>query len=267
MLAGVAWSSLAWATPRQLLFSYPNETLPAGSVEIESMVDVNPLRTPADPASTDAGNLWTPQYTLQTELEYGITDRWELGFYQVFKAEPQAGGDNLLGFDGLKWRVRTRLAEPGQWPVDVGFYLELEPMHDELALDEKVNLQRRLGRLTWMANLWVEEVLERPLDTSAHGRAGHFIINPTSGLVLQVSPAFHPGIEFWARGQLSKTGDTPQDRDNSGMHYFVGLTSHVNFGRFWWSAGLYVHANGAKTPQPGDAYGPVWFRSILGLEL
>jgi hypothetical protein len=266
-LVSLGFASLVGATPRRLPFTYPNETLAEAAVEIEGYSDVNLLRSAADPNDPNAGNIWTPQYIFQIELEYGLSDRWELGFYQIFRAEPQPGGDNLMGFDGLKWRIRTRLAEPGQLPIDIGFYLELETMHDELSLEEKVNLQRRLGRLTWMANLWVEETLARPLDTTAHGRTGHFIVNPTTGIVIQTTPGFHPGIEFWARGQVSPSGVSAQDRENSRVHYFVGPTAHVNFGRLWWSAGLYVHANSVKPPQPGDAYGPVWFRSVLGMEL
>ena len=257
----------AGATPRALPFTYPNETLAQGEVEIESYVDVNPLRTVAEPTDPTAGNIWNPEYTIQTELEYGITDRWELGLYQVFKATPQAGGDNSMGFDGLKWRLRTRLAEPGELPVDLGFYLELETMHDELSLEGKVNLQRRWGRATWMANLWAEETLARPYDTKSHGRQLHFVIDPTTGLVFQVTPTFHPGVEFWARGELSANGPTPQDRENSRVHYFIGPTTHLNFGKFWFSLGLYLHANNMHTPAPGDTYGPIWFRSVVGLEL
>jgi len=255
------------ATPRALPFTYPNETLAQGEIEIESYVDVNPLRSVADPNDPTVGNIWNPEYTIQTELEYGLSDHWELGLYQVFKAAPQVGGDNSMVFDGLKWRVRTRLAEPGELPVDLGFYLELETMHDELSLEGKINLQRRFGRLTWMANLWEEETLSRPLDSKMRGRQLHFIVNPTTGVVFQVTPTFHPGIEFWARGELSANGPTPQERENSRVHYFIGPTSHLNFGRFWFSMGLYLHANTMRTPEPGDAYGPVWFRSVVGLEL
>jgi hypothetical protein len=267
VLGIAALASTATATPRRLPFTYPNETLPEGGVEIETYVDVNPLRTLADEARPADGNVWAPEYTIQTEFEYGLTERWELGFYEVFKADPQGGGGNVLGFDGLKWRIRNRLAEPGQLPVDIGFYLELETMHDELALEGKVNLQRRIGHFTWMANLWVEEAVQRPFDTKAHGRETHFVVNPTTGVVLQVTPAFHPGIEFWARGQLRPRGDTAQEHRNQSMHYFVGPTTHINFGRLWWSAGLYLHANRLEAPRSGDAYGPIWFRTVLGLEL
>jgi len=260
-------AATAWATPRTLPFSYPNETLPKGGLELEMYTDLNPLRVAADPSDASAGNMWAPEYRLQTEFEYGITDRVELGLYQVFEAPAVPGGDNALLFDGLKWRVRTRLAEPGELPVDIGLYLELETMHDELALEGKVNLQRRLGKVRLLANLWAEEAWVRPLDTKAHGREAEFIVNPTAGASFEVTPTFQPGFEYWGRGQLSASGDTAQDRENSRVHHFLGPTSHLNFGRLWWTAGLYLHLNSLSTPTPGDAYGPVWFRSVIGLDL
>ena len=30
---------------------------------------------------------------------------------------------------------------------------------------------------------------------------------------------------------------------------------------------VYAHLNDVNTPQPGEAYGPFWFRSVLGLDL
>lgn len=260
-------ASVAFATPRTLPFSYPNETLSKGALEVELYTDVNPLRAAADPADPAAGNSWSVAYQLQTEFEYGLSDRVELGFYQVFEANPQPGGDNTLLFDGLKWRVRTRLAEPGQWPVDVGLYLELETMHDELSLEGKVNLQKRLGPVRLLSNLWVEESFVHPLDTKAHGREAEFIVNPTAGLSVEVTPTFQPGLEYWARGQLAASGDTPQDRENSRVHHFLGPTVHLNFGRLWWTGGLYANLNSSHTPEPGDDYGPVWFRSVLGIDL
>jgi len=261
------FASSALATPRTLPFSYPYETLSKGELELEAYTDVNPLRVAADPADSNAGLLWSPEYRLQTEFEYGLSDRVELGFYQAFEASPQPGGDNALLFDGLKWRVRTRVAEAGELPVDISLYLELETMFDELALEGKVNLQRRVGRLRLLANLWAEEVWARPLDTKAHGREMEFVINPTAGASFEVTPSFHPGLEYWARGQLSASGETAQERENSRVHHFLGPTSHLNFGRLWWTAGLYFNLNSSSRPNEGDAYGPVWFRSVLGLDL
>ncbi|HEY8077527.1 MAG TPA: hypothetical protein VIF62_25550 [Labilithrix sp.] len=258
-------SAAASATSRPLPFTYPNETLPEGQLELELYTDVNPLRVHADAADPTKGNLWEPAYQLQSEFEYGLTDRFELGFYQVFEATPQDGGDNSLRFDGLKWRVRTRLAEPGQWPVDIGLYLELETMHDELALEEKVNLQRRLGRLRLMANLWVEQQVARPLDKSQRSDL-QFVVNPTAGFVYEVTPTFQPGAEYWSRGLLSPEGEG-QERHDSAVQHYVGPTVHLNFGKLWWSAGVYAHLNDVDKPPPGGVWGPVWFRSVIGLEL
>ena len=257
----------ALANPRPLPFTYPYETLPEGSLEVELYTDVTPLRVQLDPAAPAAGRIWEPRYAIENEIEYGINDRWELGFYQVFEANPRDGGDNGMTFDGLKFRLRTRIAEAGELPVDIGLYFELETMHDEISLEGKVDLARRFGRLRWMANLWVEESFGRPYDTSAHGQSAAFIVNPTMGLTYQFAPAFSLGAEYWARGQLRASGPDDQARENSRVHHFLGPAVHLDFGKLWWSFGLYANLNTMKTPEPGDLYGPVWARSVIGLEL
>jgi hypothetical protein len=241
--------------------------LPEGELELELYTDVKPLRVPANAADPAAGELWSPAIRLQNEFEYGLTDRVELAFYQVFQSSPKAGGGSAFQFDGLIWRVRTRLAEAGDWPVDVGLYFEIETMRDELALEAKVLLQRRIGQFRWIANLWAEEEFERPFDAKEQGRAAHFIINPTTGIAFEVTPSFHPGIEYFARGQVDPSGDTAQARDRSRVHQFAGPTLHLNWGRLWWSVGLYAHLNDIDTPSVGSAYGPFWFRNLIGLEL
>jgi hypothetical protein len=259
-------SPAARANPRPLPFTYPYETLPEGAAELELYNDMNPLRVNADPNDPSMGRLWEPQYKLQAEFEYGITDRWELGLYQVFEANPEDGGNNHLTFDGFKWRIRTRLAEAGELPVDIGFYLELETLHDEWALEEKILLQRRFGRLRWMGNIWIEEEYERPFDAAKRSDL-ELIVNPATGFTYEVTRTFHPGIEYWARGQISPEGETDLDRKNNMVHHYVGPTTHLNFGKLWLSLGLYAHLNDISKPQPGEAYGPFWFRSVLGLDL
>jgi hypothetical protein len=183
----------------------------------------------------------------------------------VFQAEPQDGGDNNLKFDGFKWRVRTRIAEAGELPVDIGLYLELETLHDEWALEEKILLSRQFGKLRALANLWVEQEVERPFDGSKSGEL-ELIVNPTAGLTYQVTPVFQPGVEYWGRGSLAPEGEGV-DRQNSKVHHFVGPAVHLNFGKLWLTAGLYAHLNDIHTPRPGEKYGPVWFRSVIGIDL
>lgn len=265
-LSTIACSSRALATPRSLPFTYPYETNAEGELELELYGDVSPVRVEAGPQSRQpTARLWEPAYQLQYEIEYGVSDRIELGFYQVFEAKPLDGGANSMVFDGFKWRVRGRLAEAGQWPIDVALYLELETLHDEMSLEEKVILAKRFGRWHWMANLWVEESEHRPLDPPE--RSFHFVVNPTTGLTYEVTPGFQPGVEYWARGELGTVGDNAAEIVNNQVHHFVGPTVHIDFGKLWWSAGVYVDLNNTHDPQPNEVYGPVWVRTVLGLAL
>src|SRR5262245_52459667 len=102
LLAVMATAGTVSANPRPLPFTYPYETLGAEEAEIEQYIDTTPLKTP-DP-DNPGGQLWDQGYRLQTELEYGITDRLELGLYLVFANDP--GGP--LAFDGTKQRLRFR---------------------------------------------------------------------------------------------------------------------------------------------------------------
>jgi hypothetical protein len=253
----------ARANPHVLPFNYPYETLPEGQAEIEMYTDTTPLRVHADPADASKGRLWEPWYRLTTEIEYGVDDRWELAFYQAFEATPQDGGSNSLGFDGFKWRARTRFAESGEWPVDVGAYVELETMHDELAFEEKLLLSKSFGRWLWLANLWVEQQIERPFDAKPYRSDLELVLNPTTGLSYEVTRVFHLGLEYWGRGIVFKENATHNDRFTN----FVGPAFHVNFGKVWTSLAVYADLSDATKPLPGEIYGPFWARVMLGIEL
>jgi len=255
----------AKATPHPLPFNYPYATLPQGTAEIETYADFTPDRVYADPAGDPTqGRLWEPRYYLQIESEFGITDRTEGAFYIAAQGEPQNGGSNAFSLDGFKWRVRHRFVEAGKWPVDVGVYLELETMHDEIALEEKLLLEKQVGRFRFDVNLWIEEALTRPFDDAQ--RQLEFIINPTAGFTYQVTPAFHLGLEYWARGRLDVSSSDP-DYPSERVTNFFGPTIHGNFGRAWVTLGLYANLNDMDKPLPGEFYGPIWARALFGLEL
>ena len=96
---------------------------------------------------------------LQVEIEHGITNRLEFGFYATVVPEP---GESLVATpatvqsNGLKQRLRYRFAEAGEWPIDVGLYFELVENTREVELEAKVLLQRRVGIFrfvaTWLAS-------------------------------------------------------------------------------------------------------------------
>jgi hypothetical protein len=264
LLPVLVTAATASATPQPLPFTYVYETLPKGSLELEQYADYTPIKV-----LDQGGNPLTYGASqFQTEFEYGITDRLELGLYVTIAPTTDAAQNvpPLTEGTGIKERLRLRLAEEGQWPLDVGLYGELVENERELELEAKIILQRRIGDLRIVANLWGEREYE---NFSVH--QGDWVINPTVGLTYQVTPVFHPGIEGWMRAEYPDS--SPPRTFNLGPQAYVGPTMMFDFGNFWWSTGAYLRAtdvghplnDGRDPPGPPDAFGNVWIRMIIGL--
>ena len=53
-----------------------------------------------------------------------------------------------------------------------------------------------------------------------------------------------------------------------GPHVYVGPTVMLAMDRLWWSNGVYFRAtDAARRVEPGDAYGRIWVRSVIGFNL
>jgi len=163
----------------------------------ETSVDVGPARGARELDDGTLEGVTAPRYVIQTELEYGLTDRLELGMYLVWRQAASAETP-FLRFQGLKQRLRWRLAEPGAWPVDVGLYLEVAELHDELEFEEKLLLRKAWGPLEAVVNLWVEQ--EWYFQTGET----KYLYNPTAGLTWELSPAVTLGPEYWMRGPFDR---------------------------------------------------------------
>ena len=255
--ASLLSASRANANPRPLPFTYIYETLPEGETELEQYVDYTPVKALLSTGSP----VFYGVSQFQTEFEYGITDRLELGLYVTFAPKPgdsYAQVPTMIEGNGVKQRLRLRLAEEGQWPVDVALYGELTENEQEIEVEAKVILQKRFGDFRAVANLWAERefYFENKRD---------WVLNPTAGITYQVSPTVTPGIEYWMRVEFPDPAPSPRPF-NVGPHQFVGPTLMLNLGRLWWTSGVYVRLNEfGRSLQPGDAFGSVWFRTVIGV--
>jgi len=267
LLPALLFAKTASATPQPLPFTYVYETLPKGSVELEQYADYTPIKL----QNTENKPVLYGASQFQTEFEYGITDRLELGLYVTIAPASSESPANYVSVPpltegtGIKERLRLRLAEEGQWPLDVGLYGELVENERELELEAKIILQRRIGSLKLVANLWAEREYE---NFDSH--QGDWVINPTFGVTYQVTPVFHPGIEGWMRAEYPDS--SPPRTFNLGPQIYAGPTMMFDFGNFWWSTGVYYRVTYADRPLfdgggllPPDAFGHVWVRMIIGL--
>jgi hypothetical protein len=266
---------LAHATPRPLPFTYNYETLGEGELEVEQYVDLDPIRVYG---STSATPIWALASQFQTEFEYGITNRLELGLYVTLAPEPTGGQystssglPSLMESNGVKQRLRYRLLDEGVLPIDIGLYGELTENDHEFEIEAKVILQKRFGNLRIAANVVGEH------EWYFASPQQDWIFDPSAGVTYQVTPVFQPGIDSWMwfehtnqPAALTETmiKDTTM---NLRPNVYVGPAMLFNFGKFWWSTGVYFRVtnlsyNDAKEGTVGnDIFGPLWFRTIMGI--
>jgi len=148
--AALALPSLASADQRTYAFTYPAVTAPKGAVDVELY---STLTTP--PGDSPDPRSWVHQ----VELEYGLTDRWDVALYNVFRRD--YGG--AFQYEAIKLESRYRVTEPGTAPVDVVAYLEVEQGvtgEAPTAFEEKLILAKDLGRANLALNLTAEQELE-----------------------------------------------------------------------------------------------------------
>ena len=256
--AFLAVPAAAYATPKLNPFTYTADTLGEGEIELEQYADFIPLRgtNPVNGTPT-----WYGAMQFQTEFEYGITDRLELGLYVAYVpgAVGVVAAPDLTEATGVKQRLRYRL-DDGTWPIDIAVYGEVVENNREIELEAKIILQKRFGKLRTLVNLWAE----REFDFAG---GGAWVVNPTAALSYQVTPQFFPGVEAWARCVWEDNRTGPRTF-TEGPAVYVGPTMNFNFGRFWWTTGFYFRTtNTSHTLLPDENYGTVWLRTLVGVGL
>lgn len=245
-------ATTANANPHPLPFSYPYETLPQGKVEIEQYMDFVPVRVEREEPDGTLEGVWGVRSVLTTELELGITDNLEAGFYFQFR-QGASGGTPFMRFDGVKQRLRYRFAETGELPVDIGIYLELAEFQNELEFEEKILLSKRLGDVVLVANLWVEQ------EYQFQDKVTEYLFNPTFGLNYELSPRYIIGAEYWSRGEFEHAADA--------VHY-AGPTFLFQRDKIALALGIYARLDAlGSSAVVDDPYGKMYARAIVSVDL
>ena len=253
----VAAPAVVHANPRALPFTYTTDTLQPGGVEIEQYADLVPLVAFA-PTGGGFDHFLASEFF--TELEIGLRDRLELGLYFTFVPSARSQAVELPEGNGLKQRLRYIFADPGKWPVDVGVYGELSEAEDEIEFEAKVLLQRRFGRVRVASNLTGE------YEWNFSGERD-LVIDPSLGVTAEITPALHAGIDSWLRAEYRQDQFEARAFEN-GPEAYVGPAVMASFGKLWWTVGVYARVTDPSHDlQPGEIYGRVWVRSMIGYQL
>jgi len=144
----------AFAHLRDYLVSQPYYTARKGEWEVELWNDFN---------MRDADDDGTYNSRHQVELEYGVTDHWQLAYYEVYKWDRT----NDFERDMFKIETKYRFFESGELPVDIALYGEYKNPNgrqdrrgDEV--EGKLILSKDIGSWNFVSNLIAER------EISAH---------------------------------------------------------------------------------------------------
>ncbi len=213
LLGAACISENALADRRSYVWTYEYQTLPKGMGEIEFYLTEEQKNI--DKARP---NVWKPL----VELEYGITDHWDISMYQMLK-QSNTDSSSKFEYDGFKIRTRYRVSERGKLPVDVLLYLEyIRPgdFKEPNELEEKLILSKDIGNF----NISYNQIFEQELESDGTAEYEY-----AAGINYEITPAFKVGVE--SKGNYT-------DRK-----YYIGPTISWASSKFWVSAGVVAGLN------------------------
>lgn len=198
LLAAIALApgGSASANERHFTYTYESAVLPAGARELELWTTPRIGRR----------DVFFARFDQRVELEVGVTDRLLTAFYLNFEAVTQEVADQELvtelGFGGVSSEWKLKLLDPVADAVGLGLYLEVTGATNELELEGKVLVDKRIGNVLLAFNAVVEQEWEfetanetkRELVLEADLAAAYFVLPSLSiGLELRQHTEFVGG--------------------------------------------------------------------------
>ena len=180
------------AQAREYLVNQGAATLERGEFEVESYNDVN---------FTEAGDDETYNSKHQVELEYGVTDFFQLAYYEVYTWDRPRDWER----DELKIEAKLRLAKPGRWPVDVALYTEYANPDGRRGVNsDEIENKLILGKTFGPWSVVGNAVFERKVNTHSD-----WAFEYTAGASYALTPRIQVGVE---------AKETLGDSDEFGWH-------------------------------------------------
>ncbi len=220
----------AFAHERRYVWTYEYATAVRGEREFEYYL----THEVPDTSHSDT-NLWKHWF----EFEYGITDRWDISFYQMFRQSNRKAEESEFIYEGYKIRTRYRFGEEGKYIVDPLLYFEwIGSGHN--SFEDKLEFKLILGKQLDRWNISYNQILEH--EFTGDGETEH---EYAFGLGFDLTPRFTLGVE--SKGNFTEES------------YSIGPTIAISTrGNWWMSVGSqYGAKSGTKDLQ---------VRGIMGIE-
>lgn len=198
----------AYADRRAYVWTYEYQTMPRGHGEVEYYLTEEQKNI--EKAKPNTWKHWI-------EIEYGITDHWDVSMYQQFK-QSNTASSNTFEYDGFKIRTRYRIWEKDKLPLDTLLYLEYirnDNLEKPNVMEAKVILAKDIENF----NIAYNQIFKQELASG--GKTEH---EYAAGIGYAVTPRIKIGIE--SKGNYT-------DRK-----YYIGPTIAWSSSKVWASIGV-----------------------------
>lgn len=211
----------ALAGQRKFAYSYEVTTAPKGSFEFENFVTWK--------RGADAGRR-VNEFAFRHELEFGVTDRLQLGIYAADWSYNGSDPQKRLRYNHSSIEAIYNMTNPTTDFLGSALYLEVGGAKDLLEIEGKLLLQKNLGPLTVAYNAIIESGWEGVHLSDE--RNGEFA--ETLGLSFELNRNFSLGAE------LLHEIDLPNWEGAGDSIVFAGPNASVRFGRAFATAACLV---------------------------
>jgi hypothetical protein len=220
----LALSLPAPAIERLFTYTHEPETLPKGALEFEQWITTRAGRNRA------VGQADYHRFQFREELEYGVTDRYQIAFYFNHDYEhfhdPTGDADQSdYRQKGVSFENKLLVLHPAERPVGLALYLEptLDAAAGLFKLEEKIILGQRHGDWKWAVNLNHETEWEHQYRDTV----GEFEL--TAGVAYLPSPRWSLGVEMRHHAEIEAY------RKWEGYAFYLGPSVSYRRER-WWAA-------------------------------
>ncbi len=205
------------AGQRKFVYSYETTTSPQGSVEIENSVTWKHGKS--DGARVN-------EFSFRHELEFGVTDRLQMGFYLADWSYNNSDPEKRARYDHSAIEAIYSLTNPTTDWIGSALYLEVAGRKGSLEVEGKLLLQKNFGPVTVAYNAAIESGWEGThLDEEKSGEFAE-----TLGVSVELNPHFSVGAE------VLHEVDIPNWEKAEDSIVFAGPNASVRSGKFFATA-------------------------------
>ena len=209
----------SWADPRPFTFTYDAYPVGKGGLEYEQWVTFN-----ADKRSEHDFR----QLQFLHELEYGISDDFDLGLYFLRWNYEDWQEESGTEYDGGALELIYTVLNPARDKWGLALYGEIAIAEDEIEFEQKVIVQKDIGKWILAYNLILETEIQGVFDNDKENEI-EGVIGHAFGVTTAIARTWFVG------GELLLESVFPDWRNHEHTTAYLGPTISYQGGKHWWA--------------------------------